>query len=128
MKQNKKKDVPVYSAEFKLAAVQGVLAGEGVTAVADDLGLRRKRLYIWKDHYSQLGLAGLARTRGGRPKDDSHRRPSGAEPLAGRGESLAARRKITELERKVGQQELELDCFGEALRRIGIDTKQKSTR
>jgi len=34
---------------------------------------------------------------------------------AGRGELLAARKRIAELERKVGQQELELDFFGEAL-------------
>lgn len=114
-----------YTAEFKLTAVRRVLAGEGVSAVAHELGIRRKRLYIWKDRYAQLGEAGLAMSKGGRPRNDAAR-PSG-EPSAGRGELLAARKRIAELERKVGQQELELDFFGEALRRIGVDAK-RSTR
>jgi transposase len=115
-----------YTAEFKLAAVKRVLAGEGVSAVAQELGIRRKRLYIWKDRYAQLGEAGLTSSKGGRPRNDAAS-GRGTEPLAGRGELLAARKRIAELERKVGQQELELDFFGEALRRIGVDAK-RSTR
>ena len=42
------------------------------------------------------------------------------------GELLAARRRIAELERKVGQQELELDFFGEALRRIAVGGKRSA--
>ena len=38
-----------YAVEWKLAAVRRVLAGEGVSAVAQELGIRRKRLYVWKD-------------------------------------------------------------------------------
>ena len=34
--------------ELKLAAVGRVLAGESVSAVAQELGIRRKRLYVWK--------------------------------------------------------------------------------
>lgn len=120
------KETREYAADFKLAAVKRVLAGEGVSAVAQELGIRRKRLYIWKDRYAQLGEAGLISSKGGRPRNDAPGRP-GTEPLAGRGELLAARKRITELERKVGQQELELDFFGEALRRIGVDAK-RSTR
>jgi hypothetical protein len=50
----------------------------------------------------------------------------GAEPQAGRGELLAARKRIAELERKVGQQELELDFFGEALRRVKAEAKRSA--
>jgi hypothetical protein len=39
---------------------------------------------------------------------------------------LAARKRIVELERKVGQQELELDFFGEALRRIKVGGKRSA--
>jgi transposase len=120
-KKLEKKEQPEYAAEFKLAAVQRVLAGEGVTAVAEALGIRRKRLYLWKDRYAQLGEAGLASRRGGRPRKDAQAAIAG--PLAGRGELLAARKKIAELERKVGQQELELDFFEEALRRVAAPTK-----
>ncbi len=116
-----------YTAEFKLSAVKRVLAGEGVSAVANDLGIRRKRLYIWKDRYAERGAAGLLTSRVGRPRKDAQAIVQGSEPLAGRGELLAARKRIAELERKVGQQELELDFFGEALRRIGVDAK-RSTR
>jgi transposase-like protein len=44
-----KAEQPEYGVELKLAAVRRVLAGEGVSAVAQELGIRRKRLYVWKD-------------------------------------------------------------------------------
>lgn len=114
-----------YASELKLAAVRRVLAGESVSAVAQELGIRRKRLYVWKDRYAELGEAGLGQRRAGRP-----RKPAavgnGAEALTARGELLAARRRIAELERKVGQQELELDFFGEALRRMKADGKRSA--
>jgi hypothetical protein len=63
--------------------------------------------------------------RGGRPRKQAVAVP-GLEAQAGRGELLAARKRIAELERKVGQQELELDFFGEALRRIKVDGKRSA--
>jgi transposase len=104
-----------------------VLAGESVSAVAQELGIRRKRLYVWKDRYTELGEDGLVRARAGRPrKAVAAAAESKAEAKAGRGELLAARRRIAELERKVGQQELELDFFGEALRRIKVGGKRSA--
>jgi hypothetical protein len=51
------------------------------------------------------------------------------EPQGARGELLAARKRIAELERKVGQQALELDFFGEALRRVEkASNAQSSTK
>jgi transposase len=115
-----------YAMELKLAAVRRVRAGESVKAVAEELGIRRKRLYVWKDRYAELGEAGLRRQRGGRPRKEAAEAGSVSEANAGRGELLAARKRIAELERKVGQQELELDFFGEALRRIGVDGKRSA--
>lgn len=115
-----------YGTELKLAAVRRVLAGESVKAVAEDLGIRRKRLYVWKDRYAELGEAGLAHRRGGRPRKALSEDKSGPGAMSGRGELLAARKRIAELERKVGQQELELDFFGEALRRIKVDGKRSA--
>ena len=115
-----------YETGFKLAAVRRVLAGESVIAVAQELGIRRKRLYAWKDRYTELGEAGLVRRRAGRPRKTAPAGGNQAEALAGRGELLRARRRIAELERKVGQQELELDFFGEALRRIKVDAKRSA--
>jgi transposase len=115
-----------YAMELKLAAVRRVRAGESVRAVAEELGIRRKRLYVWKDRYAELGEAGLRRQRGGRPRKEAAEAGSGSETTVGRGELLAARKRIAELERKVGQQELELDFFGEALRRIKVDGKRSA--
>jgi transposase len=115
-----------YAMELKLAAVRRVRAGESVRAVAEELGIRRKRLDVWKDRYAELGEAGLRRQRGGRPRKEGPEAGSGSEANTGRGELLAARKRIAELERKVGQQELELDFFGEALRRIGVGGKRSA--
>lgn len=114
-----------YAPELKLTAVRRVLAGESVRAVAKELGIRRKRLYVWKDRYAELGEAGLVQRRAGRPRKPAAMRNE-AETFSARGELLAARRRIAELERKVGQQELELDFFGEALRRIKADGKRSA--
>lgn len=114
-----------YGTELKLVAVRRVLAGESVSVVAQELGIRRKRLYVWKDRYAELGEAGLVHRRGGRPRKQTVA-GHGLEATAGRGELLAARKRIAELERKVGQQELELDFFGEALRRIKVDGKRSA--
>lgn len=53
-----KTNPPEYGTELKLAAVRRVLAGESVRAVAQEFGIRRKRLYVWKDRYAELGEAG----------------------------------------------------------------------
>jgi transposase len=115
-----------YAVELKVAAVRRVQAGESVRAVAEELGIRRKRLYVWKDRYAELGEAGLRRRRGGRPRKEAPEVGSGSETSVGRGQLLAARKRIAELERKVGQQELELDFFGEALRRIAVGGKRSA--
>ena len=125
MSQKKAKQAE-YGTELKLAAVRRILAGESVREVAQELGIRRKRLYVWKDRYAELGEAGLVRRRGGRPRKIASAAEDGSGGLAGRGELLTARRRIAELERKVGQQELELDFFGEALRRIKVDAKRSA--
>jgi tetrahydromethanopterin S-methyltransferase subunit G len=51
---------------------------------------------------------------------------NGPETMSGRGELPAARKRIAELERKVGQRELELDFFGEALQRIKVGGKRSA--
>jgi transposase len=125
MSQEVRKPVE-YAMELKLAAVRRVGAGESVRAVAEELGIRRKRLYVWKDRYAELGEAGLRRQRGGRPRKEAPEAGRISEANAGRGELLAARKRIAELERKVGQQELELDFFGEALRRTKVGAKRSA--
>lgn len=103
-----------FSAALKLGAVKRVLDGERVVAIAEELGVRRKLIYAWKDRYQQYGEAGLA----SRQVQRVDLPDSGSRPASPRGELLTARRRIAELERKVGKQTLELDFFAEALRRV----------
>ena len=111
----------VFSREFKLAALRRMLAGESVTALARELNLRRKLLYAWRDRFRAGGPEAL-RTRGrprkvvGRPSTDPGKKP--VPPAAASDDLEKARRRIAELERKVGQQQLELDFFRQALRQV----------
>ncbi len=111
----------VFSREFKLAALRRMLAGENVTALARELKLRRKLLYAWRDRVRSGGPEGL-RTRG-RPRKVVGMSASdpGKKPVlsaAASDDLEKARRRIAELERKVGQQQLELDFFRQALRQV----------
>lgn len=110
-----RKKARVFSREFKLRAVERLLTGEGATALARELHLRPKLLYAWKDAFLVGGVDCL-RARGRPRKDQVPGRPPAA--TTERAELLQARQRIAELERKVGQQQLENDFFAEALRRM----------
>jgi transposase len=102
-----------FSQAFKVKTVERMQAGEVISTLARELGVHRQLLYKWRDAIREHGPA--PRRRG---------RPSKAEALARSAETAdrdtleAARRRVAELERKVGQQQLELDFFQQALRRI----------
>ena len=115
-----------YGREVKLAAVKRMLAGENVPLLAEEIGTTRKSLYAWRASYLRGGAQAL---RGrGRPwtaaVEPPPRTRAAAPPLPGSGEQPAlvelaeARARIKELERKVGQQQLDLDFFQHALRTI----------
>ena len=106
----------VFALAFKVTVVRRLMAGESVSATARELGIRRKVRYEWKSRYRQLGEAGLRPI--GRPKKEVPLGPPAPEVLASRNDLQTARERIGGLERKVGQQELELDFFVAALRRI----------
>jgi transposase len=116
-----------FSREFKLAALARMAAGENVSALARELGVLRKCLYQWRDRY-RLGGAVAIRSRGRPTKAESMvLRAAGVVPAAVSAELRAppaldalaqAERRIGELERKVGRQELELDFFQRALQQV----------
>jgi transposase-like protein len=102
--------------DVKRRAVGRVARGEAVTTVAQDIGADRRRLYEWCHKHQEGGPEGVRRV--GRPRK--------AEALSARvrawqgasDESGAARRQIAELERKIGQQQVDLDFFRKALRLV----------
>lgn len=107
-----------FSREFKLSAVRRMLAGENVSALARELAVLRKDLYVWRDRFRAGGPAAL-RPRG-RPRKVAltERSPDPPPDPGGAGALAAARRHIAELERKVGQQQVDLDFFQRALRQV----------
>jgi transposase len=111
------KPVRVYAVELKRTAVRRVLAGEAVHAVAKELGVDRQRLYRWLERAHLNGLESLRAP--GRPRKSEGRilTPRGGGPS---GKGHVAQRRIDELERKVAQQELDLDFFRQALRHVKV--------
>src|SRR5918999_4367064 len=111
----------VFSREFKLGAVRRMLAGENVSALARELKVQRNDLYVWRDRFRSGGADAL---RGpGRPRKAeavvtaaSGEVEATADPLASQLD--AAGKRIAELERKIGQQQVELDFFRQALRQV----------
>ena len=106
----------VFSREFKLSALSRMEAGENVSALSRELGIRRKLLYQWREAFRSGGPEAL-RGRGRPGKAVAVGPPGGGVPAAsGLAEQLAAARgRIAELERKIGQQALEAEFFRQAL-------------
>ena len=102
----------VFSREFKLSAVQRVTAGDGGAAVSRELGISSGQLYKWCRHFRRGGVDAL------RPACRP-RKGAGVLDREGPQDLVGARKRISELERKVGQQQLELDFFRQALRQVG---------
>jgi transposase-like protein len=100
-----------YSREFKLSAVKRALAGESVAALSRELGVPSGHMYKWRQHYRAGGAEAL------RPASRPRKGAGVLNREAGK-DLVTARRQISELERKVGQQQLELDFFRAALRQV----------
>ncbi|SRR6266851_2732913 len=100
----------------KRAAVSRVAGGEAVSTVARSLGVDRRRLYVWYGKYQEGGPEALRRT--GRPRQEEALSARARSWQAAQDEPSAARRQIAELERKIGQQQVDLDFFRRALRHV----------
>jgi transposase len=110
-----RKGPPVYSIEQKVAWVKRLLNGENVSELSRELGVARSALNKWVDQYRRGGASAMSTT--GRHLSSRLKQgaPVGPVPV----DDLArAGSRIAELERKIGQQHLELDFFREALRRV----------
>ena len=121
------KEPRVFTPAFKAQVVARMEAGANVSALSRELGIKRTLLNRWRDAYRRGGPAAL-RLRG-RPRKGELRAATpppvaAAAPAASSGDGetkaalAAARSRIAGLEQKVGQQQLELDFFRQALRHI----------
>jgi transposase-like protein len=110
-------EVRSFSREFKLQIVQRIEAGENVSALSREVGIKRTILYRWRDAWRLGGVEALRLK--GRPSKAEAMALAAARGVAGKANDLAeARWQIEQLQRKVGQQQLDLDFFKQALRRI----------
>ncbi len=113
-----KRKIRSFSRDFKLKAIERMESGENVSSLSAELSVKRELLYRWRDIFRRGGELAL-RSRRGRPKRAEAVAMAAARGPASKATDLAAaRRQIAELERKVGQQQLDLDFFREALRHI----------
>ncbi len=111
-----------WTREFKLAAVMRMNAAASIKALAEELGVRAELLYDWHRRYRSGGadaLRAIGRPGANAPPLEAPSLPS-SSPLAG-----AEQRRIEELERKIGQQQLDLDFFRTALRHVGEQRLKK---
>ena len=101
----------VYSPEYRVEVAKRILAGESVSKLYHELGIKRSVLYRWRDAYRKKGEPGLQRP-AGRPPGLPNPRPAGVS------ETEQLRQQVAQLERKVGQQEVMLDFFKKAFKRV----------
>ena len=121
----------VVSVEVKRRAIERLAQGASASEVAADLKVNRQRLYEWQEQVRQGGLEAL---RGpGRPRKSGLDGPPLRSAILNEG--AAARRRIAELERKIGEQQADLDFFRQALRHVklrqqaaGVSGKPRSTK
>ena len=115
-----------FSREFKLKVIERLEAGESGTALALEFSVKRTIIYRWRDLWRDGGTAALRGKPGPRTKAEALELER-ARGVAGRANDLAeARRQIAALERKVGQQQVDLDFFKQALRRIEASRQPSS--
>jgi len=107
-----------FSREFKLGVINRLEAGESGSALALETGVKRTIIYRWRDTWRTGGELALRSERGRPTKADALALEAARGPASKASDLADARRQIAELERKVGQQQLHLDFFKGALRRI----------
>jgi transposase-like protein len=85
----------IFSREFKVSVIRRMLAGENVSAIARELQVRRKDLYVWRERF-QAGGAEALRGRGRPPKRMATAPPTAAAEL------VVAPRRVGAERRRVG--------------------------
>jgi transposase len=121
----------VFPRSFKLMAVRRMEGGTNVSELARELKVRPHMLYAWREKVRAHGPKGLRNPgRPGRAEVDRSSEvmteEARVQTAAGPPMDLAlAQRRIAKLERKIGQQQVDLDFFRQALRQVR-DARQPS--
>ena len=100
----------IFSVELKLKTLERMRAGESPSVLARELGVFPHKLHEWRRAWREN--EGKFRRRGPPSLADALEAGASVDDLE------MARKRIADLERKLGQQALELDFFKGALLRI----------
>ena len=98
-----------YSDEFRQQALERMKSCDNITALAKELGIRRKWLYAWRNHSS----------------GEVPEAPPGSKSR--RSEEDRAPDRIAQLERLVARQALEIDFFKGALQRVEEQRRKRES-
>lgn len=112
-----------FTRDFKLSALKRMAETDNIHRLARELGIERKLLYCWRDAFAACGAAGLRRA--GRPNGKDRAVDAVLAAASDPREPMAPGGRIEELQRKIGQQQLELDFFRAALRHVGEQRLKK---
>src|SRR5258708_12636047 len=104
----------IFSREFKLSAIERMLGGESTKALSRELRVDPKHLHKWCHRFRTGGAEGVRQA--GRPRKqvvgEEERAKSQVADLA------SARKYLTELEAKIGHQQLDIDFFRQPFRQL----------
>lgn len=101
-----------HSRDFKLMAVARYEECKNAAALARELGISRFYFYRWKRELEIGGEAAL--NPGARAPESSA--------------AMLTRKRVAELERKIGRQQVELDFFRAALQQVGAPRRKNGGR
>ena len=112
-----------FTRDFKLAALKRMAETDNIHDLARDLGIERKLLYCWRDAFAARRGRNLRRA--GRPNGRDGAVEAALAAAPDPRPALWSAARIEELERKIGQQQLELDFFRAALRHVREQRRTK---
>ncbi len=104
-----KKRVSRYSLEFRRIAVERMKGCHNIVALAEELGVERKSLYLWRE---QLDPESVIRRAPGRPA---------------KSRALELEHEVTRLKRVLADKTLELDFFKGALQKVTARRRQSKS-
>jgi transposase len=102
-----------FTRAYKLAAVSRMATADSIQGLADELGVQYGLLYNWRNGLRLGGEDALRRV--GRPSRLDAAAIEAIPVAVDITDPAEARKRIEELERKIGQQQLDLDFFRAAL-------------
>jgi transposase-like protein len=101
-----KKRVSRYSFEFRRIAVERMKGCHNIVALAEELGVERKSLYLWRE---QMDPESVIRRPPGRPA---------------KSREVELEKEVTRLKRVLADKTLELDFFKGALQKVTVRRRQ----